>query len=385
MGQSSWKMEEVELQKRQGVSARPVVSVIETKRGAEYVEFDCGKPTPGQCRFGPGEDPKLTLQQWGSAAGVNLEDTGAINSKAGGTNGYENKLNSKPLLRSTGLAITLVVNYFDPVYLEEDVGKETFDVENAVVSKVQVKGMIDWTSNPHLAYGSPALASNNEGTASSRYRYNYGVRFIFKEGNSGKFGYFVLPYLMSLVAVITVYMGLVGRGRRKGGAEYIARGPIVREKRLQFFSKKNCRWFFVSARERTTTQRVDEWRMQIGFGIPRTLVEKIPGLLRDEGIPHKSLGRHFPRLQASASGLARYGSRRPTSDPGEDDDGCRLLPLLGWQGKSGAEHRPSPRHHARSVRKLDERGRHQAHGVGADINHHEVNHQIKIGVSKLLS
>ena len=41
---------------------------------------------------------------------------------------------------------------------------------------------------PVLSHGTPAYASENEGTATSRYRYYYGVRFVFKEGTSGKFG-----------------------------------------------------------------------------------------------------------------------------------------------------------------------------------------------------
>ena len=79
-----------------------------------------------------------------------------------------------------------------------------------------MKGNIDWASNPVLTHGDPAYASDNPDglTSSSRYRYYYGVRFVFKEGTSGKFGYLVIGAIIALLAVVAVYFGFVGKAMK---------------------------------------------------------------------------------------------------------------------------------------------------------------------------
>ena len=44
------------------------------------------------------------------------------------------------------------------MYLSEDIGEETFGLEDSVVAKVQVKGNADWASNPALTHGREVCA-----------------------------------------------------------------------------------------------------------------------------------------------------------------------------------------------------------------------------------
>lgn len=69
---------------------------------------------------------------------------------------------------------------------------------------------------PVMAHGSPPYASSNDATyvSQGRYRYNYGVRFVFIQGTSGKFGWVVLPFIISLLAIISVYFGFVGKAMK---------------------------------------------------------------------------------------------------------------------------------------------------------------------------
>lgn len=236
-GASRWTTADVEQEKqRSTASVRPVVSVVETTVGAEngvYHEFDCGKPKPGECRFGPGEDVDLTLSQWGRVAGVDLDDATALNERAGGANGFQSVLDSggfvKPLLRLTGMELTVRMNYFEPFYLDKDYGQESFGLDDSVVAKLNVHARTDWTGSAENAYGDvvgaaggyalpAAQGSGANGTAGAsgmttkfgaRHRYRYGVRFVFESGSSGKFGHFLVPFALSMLAILAVYMGFV--------------------------------------------------------------------------------------------------------------------------------------------------------------------------------
>ena len=219
-GRSAWTAAEAGSQKGH---VRPVVSVVEyfKKTESSYKEFDCGTPEPGQCRFGPGESIGLSLQDWGRAAGINFADIAAVNYEGGGTNGMYN-LNdqlspgeqpvnfTKPLLRLTGAEVVLDISYWDPIYISENIAKVSFALEDAVISKIKVKANVDWTSMQVTSYGAPIYGSENAGAAETRFRYYYGIRFVFQDGQSGMFGYLILPALVSILAVVTVYFGMVG-------------------------------------------------------------------------------------------------------------------------------------------------------------------------------
>ena len=86
---------------------------------------------------------------------------------------------------------------------------------------------------PHInAPGTPAFASDNSGAASSRYRYYYGVRFVFKEGTSGKFGYLVVPFLISLLAIVAVYFGFVGKAMKVRVRGFFLRWNSAQKERI---------------------------------------------------------------------------------------------------------------------------------------------------------
>ncbi len=99
------------------------------------------------------------------------------------------------------MEIVIKVTYFATKFLDTDYG-----LPEGVVAQVTVLAKKDWTSRQVVSYGAVPYAAGNSGVANSRFRYMYGMRFVFKEGSKGKFGYFVPLAFGALLAVISVYL-----------------------------------------------------------------------------------------------------------------------------------------------------------------------------------
>jgi len=199
-----------------GSKIGPIMSVIMTfdTTTNQYKEFDCNKPSSGQCRFKPGEDVSLSIGNWARAAGiVGSENAQSVNPTAAGAgqNGYADKEIKDPLLRVTGAEIRVSIAYYDSYFQDDNLKDALEGYEDGILAKIQVRAEADWTSSPQIAHGGLAYSHQTSGFVKQRERYYYGIRFVFLGGTGGRFGYLSWMLCLSFGAVLAVYIGLVGK------------------------------------------------------------------------------------------------------------------------------------------------------------------------------
>jgi len=207
-------------EKAQENDRHPMLTVIMTYDDEEkkYTEYNCGtkfKPPGGdtqseQCRFGPGESPSMMIEDWAVIAGYQkgqFSNPDYVNPDICGNGMAAAGMNDCAPLRLTGIEILVTIDYKNNEFHEE--GNTIPD--DWMVAYVTVKSNPgQWTGLPRLAYGDPQFQTSeaNADNNSQRYRYYYGVRFLFGSSTMSEYGSPSLAETIISIAVIKVYFGL---------------------------------------------------------------------------------------------------------------------------------------------------------------------------------
>lgn len=164
-----------------------VLTVVRIPEGDGYVEFK---------RFQPGEIVQLPLSDWLRLGGV--QSLNEPNDQTLANSNTDSRYQQYPMLRITGAEVVLSVNYhnrLDPAYKTKG--------WDGPVCYIDISVRKVWSSRPVMDWGKVEDVS---GIGSYRYRYYYGIRFVFE--SKGHFSFWNPLGIFTMLASAVVYLSL---------------------------------------------------------------------------------------------------------------------------------------------------------------------------------